>query len=61
MLWHIRLDHVSEKGQYELVKQCVLGSEHLGNLMFYDHCVALPHTHLTMLNLICEDQLLSHP
>ena len=38
-LWDKRLGHVSERGLHELEKQGLFGSEKLGGLDFFEHCV----------------------
>lgn len=38
-LWHLRLEHVSERDLFELVKQSLLVSEKLIKLDFCDSCI----------------------
>lgn len=38
-IWHMRLDHVSERGLVKLRKQNLLGSDVVEKLEFYEHCV----------------------
>lgn len=38
-LWHLRWQHVSERGLVELAKQGFLGRENLDKLEFRNHCI----------------------
>lgn len=67
MLWHKKLENVSEKGLSEFSKHDALGNEPLSNLKFCKHCVLviklglsslkvsiLPHMHLNITEFYCS-------
>ena len=38
-LWHLRLEHMSERRLLELSNKGLLGSQAIGSMEFYEHCV----------------------
>ena len=38
-LWHLRFDHIGERGMYELSKQGLFDGKKFGNLEFCEHCI----------------------